>query len=106
MFAQESRPGASGAAAAAPAAVAGPSGGAPGAEAGARGAPGEAGPGVGLGPGGPAQGQLLARASASDKKYIANMLGAVSALQEHEKCALCSAHPDTGIVRNCHQAHS
>ena len=39
----------------------------------------------------PRQGQPPARASAHDKKYIANMLGAVSALQEHEKCAPGSA---------------
>ena len=84
LAAQESRPG--GAAAASGSGA----GAAPAAATGA--GPGPA-PGSGLGSGQepPRQGQPPARATASDKKYIANMLGAVSALQEHEKCAPCVA---------------
>ncbi|KAK9837431.1 hypothetical protein WJX81_001944 [Elliptochloris bilobata] len=51
-----------------------------------------AGPGPGSGQAAPRQSQLPARASDSDKKYIANMLGAVSALQEHEKWEVKHMH--------------
>jgi hypothetical protein len=87
-LAQESRPGGSGAAAAGAAPV--PNGEAAGQAAAGASAPGP-GPGSAPGQGAPGPGMPPARASESDKKYIANMLGAVSALQEHEKCALGAA---------------
>jgi hypothetical protein len=89
-LAQESRPGGSGAGAAAAGPAPGPGGEAAGQAAAGAAAPA---PGAGSAPGqgAPGPGMPPARASESDKKYIANMLGAVSALQEHEKCALWMA---------------